>query len=200
MARRHRERFVAPPLPEAGPEASRRQQAIGAAVIAVVALILAAAVPWVGEELAGRHLRAGDTLSVSGSIELTVAEGWSLGDGGGFFTVLENGDAQLVALPAVAVAEDGTAEEVMQRNVDALSSDTTQEWEFSPLEVTTSDAGHEVRHVVARSATDVQDLWAVSDGEGVASVIVTAPADGFDRVADSVAQMVLSVTFLGGAQ
>lgn len=199
MSKKDRVAFTAPPMPEPGPVATSRQQWTGAVVIAVMAVLLAVVAPWVGDELSGKHLKAGDTLAVGDNVELTVAEGWTLGDGGGLFTVLQNGASTVTPVPAAAVADFGTAEETIEKDVEGLKGDTTNDWEIGEVEETTSEAGYQALHVVARSATSVQDVWAISDGSSVVSILANAPADDYDRVAASVEQMALSVRIVGGA-
>ncbi|MDN4491695.1 hypothetical protein QQX13_12705 [Demequina sp. SYSU T00068] len=188
---------MAPPMPEPGPVATRRQQWTGAIAIAVSMLLLAVVAPWAGDELSGQHIGAGDTLTVGGNVELTVAEGWSLGDGGGLFTVLENGESTMTVLPASSVTDLGTAEDTIQTDITALEGDTTNEWEISEVSETTTDAGDTALHVLAASSSSVQDIWVISDGESVVSVLLLSTPDDLDRVVASSTQMAMSVRITG---
>ncbi|MDN4478722.1 hypothetical protein [Demequina lignilytica] len=188
---------MAPPMPEPGPVATRRQQWTGAIAIAVSMLLLAVVAPWAGDELSGQHIGAGDTLTANDTVSLTVAEGWSLGDGGGLFTLIENGDTTLTLVPAGSVAEFGTAEETIATDLAALEADPANEWSIGEVQTSTTDAGDTALNVVSSSEASVQEIWVISDGTSVVTLLVISTPDDHDRVAASIAQMARSVRILG---
>lgn len=200
MARHPREPFVAPPLPESGPVATPKAQWTGAAVIAAVAIVFAAGAPAVATRFGARHLSAGETLTVSGSIEITAAGGWQLADGdGSFFTQLVHGDATYTPIAAAEIADYGDARETIESQVTAFENDASTTWDIGEVTSFTSDHGDTGFRIEATSPAQVQVVWVVEDGTYVTSHAFISPADQAADALPGAEAMARSVVILGAA-
>ncbi|MFV0634558.1 hypothetical protein [Demequina sp.] len=168
-----------------------RSSAPGAAVVAGIALLLVGGVPLLATALEDNKAGDEEASAAGGTVELSLAAGWSVADQSAGITTLTHGSATLTI--ETVPGGDGIAS-LAQEATDVLEADESANWVINtPAEYTTDD-GHPGATVTATSETRSAEVW-VADYDAFATVaILTAPVEAWAAALPGATEIVGSLT------
>ncbi|WP_297084061.1 hypothetical protein, partial [uncultured Demequina sp.] len=133
----------------------------------------------------------GDSLAVAPRIEISLAEGWSVGDDVGQATVLVNGSANLYVATGATAGE--ALEGQLQEALADFEEDPNATWVFGDPVQFATDVGDPGVSVSGTSETQGSKTWVVAHGTYETVAVLTAPLERWSQVEPDAARMVASL-------
>jgi|GEM_PF-3434357 len=163
----------------------------GAGIVLGLALLLVVGVPWLVDRTADAEVSEGDSLAVAPRIEISLAEGWSVGDDVGQATVLVNGSANLYVATGATAGE--ALEGQLQEALADFEEDPNATWVFGDPVQFATDVGDPGVSVSGTSETQGSKTWVVAHGTYETVAVLTAPLERWSQVEPDAARMVASL-------
>ncbi|WP_084104607.1 hypothetical protein [Demequina sp. NBRC 110056] len=162
----------------------------GAAIVAAIAMVLVAGVPMLASWLA--EPAAEEEAVSAGTLEVTLAQGWSVDGQESGVTTLVQGSSTLTLEVTTSDADD--LEASVAARVEDLASDESANWvSTDPVEYTADD-GHPGATVSATSETRSTQVWIAVYGEFATVATLVAPVESWAATQPSAEDMVMSLT------
>lgn len=169
-----------------------RNSAPGALIVAAVALFFVAVMPLIADLVDGAEPGGSDAVAARGTLELSLAEGWSVESQSAGVTTLVSGSATLTV--SASASGPQSLEPLVDDAVAALAEDSTANWVITDPVPYTTDSGHAGFTVVATSETQSTQTWVIDNGSLDTVSTLTAPLEswtgalpGAEEIVDSMA-------------
>jgi hypothetical protein len=167
-----------------------RSSVPGAIVVLAVAFAFVVLVPTLADAVAGSDEGGDDTVAAGGTLELTLADGWSVESQAAGVTTLVSGSATLTV--TASVSGPGTADALLIDEIDRIASDPTANWVISdPLPYESPSGVGET--FTAASETLSTQTWVVDNGSLDTVSTLLAPLETWATALPGAEQIVNSM-------
>ncbi|GIG53961.1 hypothetical protein [Demequina activiva] len=139
-----------------------RNSAPGALIVAAIALFFVVAVPALAGVLRDPEPAADDAVAAGGTLELSLAEGWSVESQSSGVTTVVSGSATLTV--RASISGPASLEPLVDEAVAALAEDPTANWVITDPVPYTTESGYPGFTVSATSETLSTQTWVIDNG------------------------------------